>query len=362
MDSRTPLQTLYLHLGNRPLIGEVEDTVRLLRGQEPRRKLKLDQKSPLRLLMPASQVSCMHELPNAVGLCKTGFDMGGLLVYASIYGREDLVKAAIDAGVDVNIIWKNLGNTSLHAASRCASATCVRLLLQAGAHVSALNCYGWTALHEACWAGSSDCIEALLSAGANWTINDAGGYTAMDTVRAFGQMDAWNTAFEAFKKKKRIEQQQDRERRKRRRGWVMIKPGDLEALFNPENHSGPAITEEGEDSVLISGQDIHEASLSGEDTQRANPNKTTLDGDEAQIAGPHPPLTGQSARKDGTGPHQRATESQQQHPSGPTPARSGRGNLTSFKYLVIALSALVVLLSLSFTTKTAQSVLLKMII
>lgn len=67
------------------------------------------------------------------------------LITASLFGKEDIVKALLDAGVQVNF-KNNEGSTALHTAAFFCEKEIVQLLLANGADKTITNKYGATPL------------------------------------------------------------------------------------------------------------------------------------------------------------------------------------------------------------------------
>ena len=94
-------------------------------------------------------------------------------ISACEYGRKDVVEFMLDKGVDL-AAGANSGQTALHLATHRGQLDMIRLLLDLGAPLEVLNCYGGTVLDQALWSaqnGEPDIdfvpvIELLLAAGA----------------------------------------------------------------------------------------------------------------------------------------------------------------------------------------------------
>lgn len=150
-------------------------------------------------------------------------------------------------------------------------------------------------------------------------------------------------------------------KKQERLGSLKIEPGDLEALFELEAHSERATTEEGEVVSLGNERGLREASVPGGGAQRTNLHRTATDGDQARTAGPYPRSIRQLVSKESIRASQRAPQNQRRRPPSPTRAGPGEWKLISSKHLVVAFCAMVMIPSLSLTTRTAQGALLRMI-
>ena len=66
----------------------------------------------------------------------------------------------------------------------------MKVLLQAGATVDAVNNTKWTVLHFAAYQGKIQVVEALLNAGADKAVKNNGGKTALDLAQEFANKPA----------------------------------------------------------------------------------------------------------------------------------------------------------------------------
>lgn len=85
------------------------------------------------------------------------------LHYSCANGHEDIVKALIDAGAHVDAV-NNSGNTPLHYSSLTGHMTVVRCLIDAGADLVHRNNFEHTALDQALQAGNRDVADILMAA------------------------------------------------------------------------------------------------------------------------------------------------------------------------------------------------------
>ena len=100
--------------------------------------------------------------------------------------RVACIKLLIDAGANLEAVDLN-GYTPLQFAANFANAEIVSLLVDAGANVNAVTNYGSTALHLA----ASDCVEVLLAAGADIDVRDNSGRTPFDNALSSDERRAW---------------------------------------------------------------------------------------------------------------------------------------------------------------------------
>jgi len=78
-----------------------------------------------------------------------------------------VVRALLDAGADVNGAHGPAEWTALHWAAELGSADVVKMLIDAGAYVTARDASGQTALVRGCRGGHGDVVRALIDAGAD---------------------------------------------------------------------------------------------------------------------------------------------------------------------------------------------------
>ena len=114
------------------------------------------------------------------GLIKPGPAVGALHS-AVVFGCVLIVKALLEAGVDVDAKIGGVGETPLHDAARSGNPFTAEALLEAGADPNAANSYGGTPLHVAASNGNLRIIEILLEAGADCNAKTDAGGTPFDT-------------------------------------------------------------------------------------------------------------------------------------------------------------------------------------
>jgi len=96
------------------------------------------------------------------------------MIIAASAGQVTVIKAFLDAGVNVNLRYgqggtplTEHGDTPLHIACRRGHEALIKLLLEYNADVDYKNDKGETPLHVSCSRGIADEVELLLQAGAN---------------------------------------------------------------------------------------------------------------------------------------------------------------------------------------------------
>ena len=123
-------------------------------------------------------------------LCRSTYNGG--TYNGGAYNGVLCVKLLIEAGADLEAVDRD-GYTPLHLCpARTTNFQIVSLLVEAGANVNAVNNYGSTALHYA----YANCdavylVELLLAAGASVNVRNASGRTPFDTVLDWDRRRTW---------------------------------------------------------------------------------------------------------------------------------------------------------------------------
>ncbi len=106
---------------------------------------------------------------------------------AAFFGHPEAVRILLAAGADVSAAAKNdMRVQSLHAAAASHNPVSVRLLLEAGADPNAVQQAGYVALHEAAGEGDMALVQLLLAHGARTDARAEDGRTAAEMARAKG--------------------------------------------------------------------------------------------------------------------------------------------------------------------------------
>jgi ankyrin repeat protein len=109
---------------------------------------------------------------------------------AAFFGKAEATKVLLEAGASVATYGRNdLANQPLHAAAAGRHIEVCRLLLAAGADISATQHGGFTPLHEAAQSGDVELCELFLSAGADPKVAADDGRTAAELAEAAGHAD-----------------------------------------------------------------------------------------------------------------------------------------------------------------------------
>ncbi|XP_037294243.1 transient receptor potential channel pyrexia isoform X2 [Manduca sexta] len=140
----------------------------------------LSDRSPLHYAVLSDAPEVVKELLEA-GACPDTpqvFTETPLHVAASL-GSASCTKLLLDAGADVRAAVGPGRSTALHLAAEDGHAECARLLLEHGAHIDWPNFRGQTPLHLATLAQSLEVVEMLVSKCANVRARDADGRTPL---------------------------------------------------------------------------------------------------------------------------------------------------------------------------------------
>ena len=101
------------------------------------------------------------------------------------------IKLLLDAGANLEAVDSDRW-TPLHRAANFANVEIMSLLVEAGAKVNAVTVVGWRPLHYAAlWSGTVDCVEVLLAAGADIDTRDNYGRTPFDIALANDKRRMW---------------------------------------------------------------------------------------------------------------------------------------------------------------------------
>lgn len=115
-------------------------------------------------------------LPSGIAHAAAGGDTRALQAWIESSG-----KGCLDART-------SQGRTALHYAATEGQNGCIRILLDAGADVHALDNAGQTALHLVATHGHGTCVKILLDAGADPTLTDGHGFSAIALAERGGRV------------------------------------------------------------------------------------------------------------------------------------------------------------------------------
>jgi ankyrin repeat protein len=111
-----------------------------------------------------------------------------ILTLVPYWEREtdvEIVKVLLEAGASVSAT-NDYGSSPLHVAAYGGSVGAVDLLLKNKADVSSIDRTDSTALHRAAFSGSVEVVQKLIHHGANVQAEKSGGETAEDVARSRG--------------------------------------------------------------------------------------------------------------------------------------------------------------------------------
>ena len=115
---------------------------------------------------------------------KTDGDWTPLMMAAANNIDPEVLRVLINAGAIIDA--KNVrpaGETALWLAVERNTFDVVKVLIDAGANVNAVDKYGYTVLMIAAEVGTPQVVGALLDAGANAMLKSNDGWTALDCTR-----------------------------------------------------------------------------------------------------------------------------------------------------------------------------------
>jgi len=112
-------------------------------------------------------------------------------------GNALAVKALLFAGASADSFDRDGGLSPLHTAAAYDRADVVKILLKAGASVSAKDHDKRTPLHEAAWWGYANIAKVLLEAGASVDAKTYAGWTPLHYAVAHGYPDVVKILLEA---------------------------------------------------------------------------------------------------------------------------------------------------------------------
>ncbi len=104
-------------------------------------------------------------------------------VWEAVFGGDlDVVKQAIDGGMDVNARNPQFGEPMLSTAALMGHTEIMTFLLEKGADINVRNGDGNTPLHAAAFLGRADAVELLLEHGVDANVRNNGGGSAIESA------------------------------------------------------------------------------------------------------------------------------------------------------------------------------------
>jgi ankyrin repeat protein len=130
--------------------------------------------------------SSQPEVENAAG------DVNSEALYQAVTDDDvQVLSDLLEAGLSANEAFGELQRTPLHQAAHLNFCTCLSVLLQHGADMSAEDTKGDTPLHLAAWAGNVEALASLLTHGADvdW-LSGRDGYSPLWCAISANHIDA----------------------------------------------------------------------------------------------------------------------------------------------------------------------------
>ena len=167
----------------------------------------------------------------------------GLLVAAAGAGYAGRVRELLAAGVPPDS--ESQGTFAIHRAAVAGSVAALQALVEAGAHLEALDQYGQTALTQAAFYGNAEAVVFLLSAGANPNAHAEPNHQT--PLRAI--LSGWTAT---LSRRSRLPPKDDQ---RFAAAWALIQAG-ADPHFGPGDHPPPVVMAEalgGEIGRLFAG-------------------------------------------------------------------------------------------------------------
>lgn len=138
-----------------------------------------------------------NDLESARKLIERGADVNqtdnrgnSLLIVAAADGHGEMVKLLLDAGADLTAVDSSMQATALHAAAYLGHPQVMQILVDYGIDLDAQGPYnGYTALHDAVWQNNVEGVRILKIAGANTNIKGDNNKTPLDLAKSNGYQE-----------------------------------------------------------------------------------------------------------------------------------------------------------------------------
>jgi len=167
----------------------------------------------------------------------------GRLVAAADAGDAERVRGLLATGVPPDS--ESQGTFAIHRAAVAGSVAALQILVEAGAHLEALDQYGQTALTQAAFDGNAEAVVVLLSAGANPNAHAEPNHQT--PLRAI--LSGWTAT---VSRRSRLAPKDDQ---RFAAAWALIQAG-ADPHFGPGDHPPPVVMAEalgGEIGRLFTG-------------------------------------------------------------------------------------------------------------
>lgn len=167
--------------------GETPLMAALYRGHHAVVDLLIESGAPLDLFAAAAtgRVEALSAAAASTAIDSYSYDGWTALHLAAFFGQTEAVRILLDAGAAISAVSTNsMRNTPLHAASAGGHSAAALLLVERGADVHAADAGGHTPLHIAAENGMADLVKALVAAGADPHAVDAEQKTPLSRAAA----------------------------------------------------------------------------------------------------------------------------------------------------------------------------------
>lgn len=112
------------------------------------------------------------------------------LVMAAYLGHTKIVRLLLEAGANVGAVDPGMKATALHAAAYVGRSEAARLLIEHGVEIDKQGPYnGYTALHDAIWQNNIETARVIIQDGANLKLKSHEGQTPLEMARARGRKE-----------------------------------------------------------------------------------------------------------------------------------------------------------------------------
>jgi len=107
------------------------------------------------------------------------------LVQAAYLGFDTIVRLLLEAGADVEAVDPGMKATALHAAAYAGRTEAARQLINYHIDIDKQGPYnGYTALHDAIWQNHIETAKLIINSGANLNLKNHAGQTPLNFARS----------------------------------------------------------------------------------------------------------------------------------------------------------------------------------
>jgi uncharacterized protein len=133
-----------------------------------------------------------NDVPGIRNLIRQGTDINELdtggdspLIMAAYLGHTEILRLLLEAGADVSALDPGMKATALHAAAYAGRTDAARLLIEHKIDIDKQGPYnGFTALHDAIWQNHLETAQVIITGGANLSLKSHDGQTPLEFARA----------------------------------------------------------------------------------------------------------------------------------------------------------------------------------